>query len=81
MKANYVALALAALVQVASAQYKGSSPKASFNNQSEDTGLWDTGSMVGAILGFAVFGIAYMYTIVYIFYDMNDRKKMYEDMV
>jgi len=42
---------------------------------------WDMFSKIGAIAGFAVFGVAYILTVVYIFVDINKRGKMYDAMI
>ena len=32
---------------------------------------------MGAVLGFIVFGVSYLYVVGYIFYDINNEKKKY----
>ena len=56
---------------------KGRSTKKSFQAESADMSAWDDSSRIGCIIGFTVFGLAYIYTVVMIFHDMNNRKKMY----
>jgi len=38
-------------------------------------------SIIGLIGGFAVFGLGYLLTVIYIFVDINKRGKMYDDMI
>ena len=56
---------------------KGKSPANSFKAMSADMSTWDDSSRIGCIIGFTVFGLAYIYTVLMIFHDMNNRKKMY----
>lgn len=42
---------------------------------------WNPNCKVGLIAGFAVFAVAYLITVVYIFIDINKRGKMYDDMI
>ena len=57
------------------------SPDASFYVQSENLNKFDGTRTVGAILGFAAFGVAFMTTVVMIFIDINKRKNDYEEMI
>ena len=47
------------------------SPKASFYKMSADLNSWSDTGKVGAVLGFGVFGLAYMYTVVAIFMSIS----------
>ena len=40
---------------------------------------WKPKNKVGAILGFSVFGCAYIFAIIKIFIDIDKRDKMYDD--
>ena len=37
---------------------------------SENNNPWTSGPTAGAILGFTVFGLSYLYVVIYIFYDI-----------
>ena len=37
--------------------------------------------MAGAAIGFIVFGLSYIYVVIYIFYDINRSKNQYYEMV
>ena len=39
---------------------------------------WSGSAKAGAILGFGIFGIMYLFTIVSIFWDISKRKAMYD---
>ena len=83
----YVISAVAMLLATVNAQdetesiFRGQSPFASFNGQSGENNPWTDGSTVGAVLGFLVFGVSYLYVVGYIFYDINEQKKMYTNLV
>ena len=40
---------------------------------------WITSATVGSVLGFTVFGSAYVFSVIKIFIDINQRDKMYTD--
>ena len=40
---------------------------------------WITSATVGSVLGFTVFGSAYVFAVIKIFIDINQRDKMYTD--
>ena len=62
--------------------YNGCSPQASFMMQSPNHGLvWTGTSKFGCAVGFALFGIMYLFTIVRIIIDILKRQEMYEKMV
>ena len=42
---------------------------------------WDGGSIAGAIIGFAVFGLSYIGVVIYIFYDINKSKGEYQELI
>ena len=50
----------------------------SFNKMSEPNNDWIAANKVGAILGFAIFGLFYIYTVVMIFIDTCKRGTEYE---
>ena len=51
--------------------FVGCSPVASFEEYSENRNEWTGSTQFGAIVGFAAFGIAYIFTVVMIFYDIH----------
>ena len=55
--------------------FVGCSPVASFENYSPNMNEWTGTSRFGSIVGFAAFGIAYVITVVMIFWDI---KKSYD---
>jgi len=62
--------------------YQGCSPQNSFVTASNDYGkTWSGSSQFGAIVGFALFGIMYLFTIVRIILDIFKRQAEYETMV
>ena len=65
------------LINAVSAQYQGSSPKESFYKMNDDVNEWTGSGQVGAILGFGIFGIMYLYAIVMIFMDIRKNDKHY----
>ena len=74
---------LALLVLMTSAQvYKGQSPPESFYKMSPPEGNdWVPRSKAGAILGFAVFGFAYLATVVSIILDIRKSGNNYEQLI
>ena len=67
------------LVSSVSAQlFVGSSPRESFFDQSEGDTEWAGASTAGAIIGFTVFGVAFLGTVVAIFYDTHKRSLDYD---
>tara|TARA_B110000305_G_C18850698_1_gene364342 strand:+ start:168 stop:374 length:207 start_codon:yes stop_codon:yes gene_type:complete len=57
----------------------GESDLASWKNMSpEENNDWKSKNAVGAILGFTVFGIAYIFAVIKIFIDIDARDKMYD---
>ena len=40
---------------------------------------WVSSATVGSVLGFTVFGSAYVFAVIKIFIDINQRDKMYTD--
>ena len=61
--------------------FKGFSPKASHENMSGNNNPWTGGSTAGAIIGFSVFALSYIFVVIYIFYDINKSKNQYIEMV
>ena len=62
--------------------YQGCSQLKSFQNASPNYGLvWSGSAKFGAIAGFAIFGIMYLFTIFSIIADIFKRQKEYEEMV
>ena len=48
---------------------------------SENQNSIEGAGQIGAILGFAAFGVAFLTTVVMIFIDIQKRKKEYEEMI
>ena len=71
---------LALLIIAANAAvYKGSSPPESFYKMSPPEGNdWNSRNMAGAILGFAVFGCAYLATVISIIIDIRKSSSNYD---
>merc|ERR1712070_177542 len=61
--------------------FRGISPFASWETMSPDNNPWSTGATAGAIVGFSVFALSYLYVVVYIFYDINRSKISYAEQV
>ena len=68
--------------------FRGKSPKDfdgngpnSWKIQSDDNNPWTGTSTAGAVIGFTVFALAYIYTIIYIFYDIMLSKEKYTKLV
>ena len=62
--------------------FQGCSPFKSFAFASKNYGLeWSGSAKFGAIVGFGIFGIMYLFTIVSIIVDIFKRQKEYEGMV
>ena len=56
--------------------FRGQTPIASFRNNSPNNNPWTDTMTAGAFLGFIVFGISYIYVVIYIFYDINRSKHL-----
>tara|TARA_B110000285_G_C15135193_1_gene626352 strand:+ start:96 stop:533 length:438 start_codon:yes stop_codon:yes gene_type:complete len=66
-------------VSTMNAIFQGCSPMNSFKIKSTNYGLiWSGSSQFGAIVGFALFGIMYLFTIVSIIIDIFKRQAEYE---
>ena len=81
MKLSQLFLATA-LLCVVNAQFKfiGGNSIDSWSKMSPaENNDWKAKNKVGAILGFSVFGTAFLYAIVKIFIDINERDKMYDN--
>ena len=69
--------------------FRGESPMGNMNGKnfaenswgpssmSANNNPWTSGATAGAIIGFTVFGLSYLYVVIYIFYDINRSKKQY----
>ena len=74
--------ALFALAIVNAQQYKGSTKPESFYRMSPAEGNdWTDASKVGAILGFLVFGTAYLTVVLSIFNDIKKSGNNYDQMI
>ena len=79
MKNTVMAVAMLLISSVSAGSHlKFQSPKSSFYNQSVDLNAWTTTDLVGCIIGFTIFGLLYIYTVGYIFYDTSARSKEYD---
>ena len=74
---------LALLIIAANAAvYKGSSPHESFYKMSPPEGNdWQSRNVAGAILGFAVFGCAYLATVISIVLDIRKTDANYDQLI
>merc|ERR1712146_8401 len=61
--------------------FRGMTPKAGWVYQSPNNNPWTDTSTAGAAIGFIVFGLSYIYVVIYIFYDINKSKNTYMEMV
>ena len=76
--------AFQAAVMMATAQAldtRYTTPEASFKNMSMDRSEWIGANTVGCILGFVVFGLMYLYTIVMILIDTCKRGAEYDALI
>ena len=75
---KYFVLALL-IIAANAAVYRGSSPHESFYKMSPPEGNdWDGKSKTGAIMGFAVFGFAYIATVISIILDIRKSGDNYD---
>ena len=75
---KYFVLALL-IIAANAAVYRGSSPHESFYKMSPPEGNdWDGKSKTGAIMGFAVFGFAYIATVISIIIDIRKSGNNYD---
>ena len=82
MAALMVAVTSAAETEESASTFRGIMSKdAWMNNMSPNNNPWTDSSTAGAIVGFAVFALSYLYVVVYIFYDINKSKNAYMEMV
>ena len=81
MKNALIALALLAGNAYASNHFQGRTPKKSFYNMSVDQNAWTEADTVGCIIGYTIFGLLYVYTVGYIFYDTHVRGKDYDELL
>ena len=62
--------------------FQGCSPQTSFMTASTNYGIkWSGSAMFGAIVGFTIFGIMYVFTIISIIHDIFKRQAEYEKLV
>lgn len=57
--------------------FRGETPFASFAKNSPNNNPWTDTMTAGAIVGFIIFAVSYIYVVVYIFYDINRSKNNY----
>jgi len=67
--------------QLGDRSFVGFSYIESFLVQSENMNMWTDSAKVGCIMGFAVFFLGYLCTIVYIAVDMRRRDAMYQELI
>ena len=83
MKNTYISLAIAMMLNMVEANsFKGDSPLASFENMSDNKNAWDydkNGSTAGAVIGFTVFGVAYVFVIIMLMLDVTNKIKEYSE--
>ena len=61
--------------------FRGMTPKAGWVYQSPNNNPWTDTDTAGAAIGFIVFGLSYIYVVIYIFYDINRSKNSYMELV
>ena len=61
--------------------FRGKTPLKSWEYQSPNNNPWTDTTVAGALIGFIVFGLSYIYVVVMIFYDINKSKNMYIELV
>ena len=76
-----LALAAAAETAESASTFRGSTPFKSWETNSPDNNPWSGGATAGAIIGFSLFGVSYIFVVIYIFMDINKSKKEYQEMV
>ena len=54
-------------------------PLSSWTYQSPNNNPWTNTDLAGAAIGFIVFGISYIYVVIYIFYDINRSRNKYAE--
>ncbi len=80
MDSKQVALMAVFAIGAAQAQV-AESPFASFEVMSPQNNTWENRYPLGAIVGFALFGLAYVITVIKIFIDINQRMKEYDEVI
>ena len=81
MAASMMLAAVMAEEDVEQSIYRGMSPKSSFDRNSPNNNPWTDTMTAGAFIGFIIFGISYIYVVIYIFYDINRSKHEYMELV
>lgn len=61
--------------------FRGSTPVESWMKNSPNNNPWDGTMTAGAFIGFILFGLSYIYVVIYIFYDINRSKHQYIEMI
>ena len=61
--------------------FRGSTPTSSWKNMSPNNNPWVGSAQAGAVIGFSVFALSYIYVVIYIFFDINRSKKQYIELV
>ena len=61
--------------------FRGVTPRESWLKNSPNNNPWDGNMTAGAFIGFILFGISYIYVVIYIFYDINRSKHQYIEMI
>ena len=81
MAASMMLAAVMAEEDVEQSIYRGMTPKSSFDRNSPNNNPWTDTMTAGAFIGFIIFGISYIYVVIYIFYDINRSKHEYMELV
>ena len=79
--ANFVAVAALLFSGVMGQATKAFSPRASFYLQSADLNAWTTPEAYLAGVGFVIFGVMYVFTVIYIFVDTYRRGVEFDEMI
>ena len=53
----------------------------SHKKMSPNNNPWNNSMTAGAFIGFIVFGVSYIYVVIYIFFDINRSKHEYLNLV
>ena len=76
---NFATVAALLISSVSAQAFKGTTPRTSFFRQSENLNEITQVSFIIMVIGFALFGILYLSTVIYIFYDTHMRGVMFDN--
>ena len=74
-------LLFATAMLLVNAQYKEETPKESFMNVSKDMNKFSDGGVITTIIGYIVFGVMFVFTVINIFIDIHKRGNFYQDLI